>query len=201
VADPHARGFVNIFLDDRFAFRLTVATAASLRLGTELSSADTALLIDRDGRARATDSALRFLAGRPHSEREVARHLAGKGFSSTHIDHARLRLVELGLLGDVEFARWWVANRLAHRPRGQAALRHELVERGVERSVADAVLEGLDETAPATRLAIAQADRHRHLDRHEFNQRIGGFLQRRGFEFDAIRRALDCAWETAREGA
>lgn len=201
VADPHARGYVNVFLDDRFAFRLTVATAVSLRLGADLTQAEAARVLDQDGRARATDSALRFLSGRPHSEREVTRHLAGKGYSEAHVEHARLRLVDLGLLDDPEFARWWVANRLAHRPRGQTALRLELLAHGVDRSVADAALEGMDEVAPATRLAVAQADRHRHLDRHEFNQRIGVFLQRRGFEFDAIRRALDCAWEAGREGA
>jgi regulatory protein len=201
VADAHARGWVNVFLDERFAFRLTVATAAQLRLDTDLTEADAARLLDNDGLARVTDSALRFLASRPHSQRELTRHLAGKGYTEVQVDHARRRLVDLGLIDDLEFARWWVSNRLTHRPRGQTALRHELLERGVERSVVEAALEGVDEVDPATRLAVAQADRHRHLDRHEFNQRIGSFLQRRGFQFDAIRRALDCAWEAVRESA
>jgi regulatory protein len=194
VLDPRARGQVNVFLDGRYAFALRVATAAQLELGARLSPEQTTQLQQADRNGRSVEAALRFVAGRPRSAQELSRHLAGKGFGADEIAHAQLRLAELDLLDDLEFARWWVANRTAHRPRGRFALAHELAARGVERAVVREALSDVDESVPAARLARDQAERHRHLGRYEFERRVGAFLQRRGFAADVIRGALDSAW-------
>lgn len=194
VVDPHRRGTVNVFLDDRYAFGLSAALAAGLGRGQHLAAADVVELRRRDTAERAVNVAAGYLARRPRSTTEVRTHLIERSFTPDEADRACSRLGSLGYLDDAAFADWWVANRTEHRPRGRLALRHELSARGVSRPLVDAALEALQETPLASGLARRQGERYRHLGRYDFDQRIGAYLQRRGFAMDAIRAALDDAW-------
>ncbi len=72
---------VSVFVDDAYAFSLSLDEAAKLHKGQLLSEAETAALIDDAAISAATDSAARFLAVRPRSAQEVRQNLARKGLS------------------------------------------------------------------------------------------------------------------------
>jgi regulatory protein len=93
-----------------------------------------------DGRARraAVDdpevvlaAGLRFLEARSRSVEEVRRRLADAGYRPELITATIERLTAIGLLDDELFARGWIESRDRARPRGEAALRRELSQRGV----------------------------------------------------------------------
>jgi regulatory protein len=159
-----------------------------------LSDHDVAALCRRDVAARAVNVASAYLARRPRSVSEVRNHLIDRSFSPDEAAQACSRLASLGYLDDAAFAMWWVGNRTEHRPRGRLALRYELTARGVPRALVEAALATVEEAPAATGLATRQAPRYRHLGRYEFNQRVGAYLERRGFAMEAIRAALDDAW-------
>lgn len=48
--------------------------------------------------------------------------------------------IESGLLNDQKFAEWWVEQRIAHRPKGNLALKSELLQKGVDNSIINSVL-------------------------------------------------------------
>jgi len=102
----------------------------------------------RAERAATTDgdvvmaAAARFLETRPRSVAEVRRRLHWQGYPDPLVLVAVGRLVDLGLLDDVAFARSWVESRDRAHPRGERALRTELLEKGIERAVVDEVLTG-----------------------------------------------------------
>jgi len=183
---------VNVYLDGEYAFSLTLIEAVQLHKGQTLSEDEIATLRDSDAVNRAVDSAARFLANRPRSTTEVRRNLAKKDTPETVIDQAIARLEQMGYLDDTAFARYWLENRNTFKPRGPLALRYELRQKGVPDSIIDAVLEdGLDVDAAAYKAAQQKARRLRGLTRQQFQNKLGGFLQRRGFSYAVSRDVIE----------
>lgn len=200
VAQKRNRNRVNVFLDGKFAFGLAAIEAARLRLGQTLSDEEIADLAERDALERAHERALHFLSFRPRSESEVRRYLEGKHVSPEHIEEVMARLTRVGLVDDAAFARFWVENRGAFRPRGARALRYELRHKGLAPEAIDEALAGHDEEALAQEVARSQARRLRGLPQLEFQRRLGQFLARRGFTYDIITEVVERAWQEASGG-
>lgn len=188
------RDRVSVFLDEEFAFGISLELASGLRLGQELDDEEIAALQAEDAYRVALDRAVRFLASRPRSRRELARRLGRDEIDEATLERVLARLEELGYVDDRAFAEWWVANRAAHRPRGRLALRSELAEKGVPRDIVEEALEGQDDADAALRLAMERRERYRGLDRAGFDRRLGGYLRRRGFRYEEVRDALEEAW-------
>jgi regulatory protein len=140
------------------------------------------------------ETALRFLAQRPRSEREIRRRLAQA--EPPVIDAVVERLQAVGLIDDVAFAQYWLDQRQSFRPRGPRVLRSELRQHGVADELAAAVANQLTETAEedAYRAAQRHAARWASLDERTFRARLGQFLARRGFDWDTISPVVDRLW-------
>src|SRR5579864_6965359 len=93
------------------------------------------------------DVALRFLAQRPRSEREVRSRLRRAGVDETAIEATLLQLRGHRLVDDDAFARYWVEQRQTFRPRGGRLLRSELAQRGIARPLADEATAPLEDSA------------------------------------------------------
>ena len=107
-----------------------------------------------------------------------------------------LKLADYKLVDDRAFAEYWLENRTLHRPKGARALRAELFAKGVARDVVDDTLQQeRDEPDDAYRAAHRQASRWPLTDERAFKQRLTLFLQRRGFDWDAIESAANRLWE------
>jgi regulatory protein len=178
---------VNVHLDGEQAFALTAIQAARLHVGQTLTAEEIAALRAGDEAERAYERALSLLSYRPRSESEVRGRLRRKQVEAEAIDSAVERLKRAGLLDDLEFARYWIENRLRFRPRGARALRHELRARGVPHPVISEALEGYDEQAAAEKAALDGARRLAHLDPQGFRRRLGAYLARRGFNYAIVK--------------
>lgn len=198
---PHR---VNVWVDGVFALACEATLAANLRVGDEIDGEVLARLGRADELERAVERAVRFLAVRPRSEAEVRERLARAGFEPPAIESAVERLRRAGYLDDEAFARYWVEQRQQFRPRGQRALSQELRRKRVDPEVVAATLGelGEDEEEAAYRAAAPQARRLHEADRRRFEQRLGAYLQRRGFDYEAARAAVARCWrERAGPGA
>jgi regulatory protein len=185
------RNRVNVYLDGKFAFGLAAIVAARLKIGQTLTDADIAQLGGRDEVEKAYERALNFLSYRPRSEYEVRRSLRRKGVDDEIVEKAVARLLRAGLLDDVEFARYWVNNRMEFKPRGARALRHELRQRGVSPGVIAQAVEGLDEEAAARQVARAGLHRYKNLPAPDFQRKMGAYLGRRGFSYGVIKPVVE----------
>jgi regulatory protein len=190
---------VNVFVDGRYAFSLERDVASIVRLGEPISELQTVELLREDERARALEAALAFLSYRPRSEHEVRERLAKKGILEPVVELVIERLKDSRLLGDHEFARYWVEQRQAHRPRGARALSQELRQKGVASDIVAEALARADEAEQpleaAYRAAQHRARSLRSLDGRAFQQKLGQFLLRRGFDFETSRAACRRLWQ------
>jgi regulatory protein len=181
---------VNVYLDGEYAFSLALDDAARLRKGQELTDAEIAALKGADAVVRAVDSASRFLAVRPRSIQEVRDNLIRKRFEDAVIAQAIDKLQALGYLDDQAFAAFWVRERRTFKPLGARALRYELRQKGISESMIREALADIDAEEDALRAAQGQARKLRGLSRRDFRQKLGAFLQRRGFAYEDAARAV-----------
>lgn len=186
---------VNVYLDGQFALGLDATVAAWLRVGQELQPEKIADLTAKDEVEKAKESALNFISYRPRSIAEVERNLKTKAYTEEAIAEAITRLEAVGLLDDTAFARYWLEQRDTFKPRSTRALQQELYQKGVARSIIDEVLSEFDETDAARRAAEKKVRRYQHLPEFEFKQKLGQFLQRRGFSYGIVRQITDDLWQ------
>ena len=182
---------VNVYLDGEFAFGLPLIEAAQLHKGQHLSLDEINTLKHKDTVQRAVDRAVRLLARRPYSATEIRRNLQKHDTPETVVDIAIDRLTSLGYLDDRAFAQYWLENRDTFKPRGPIALRHELRQKGIANGIIDEVLESLDVQQAAYRAAQSKTRAMQGKTRHTFEQKVGSFLQRRGFTYATCREVLD----------
>lgn len=164
----------------------------SCPVGQELSATEVSELLAKDAAARATNAAINLLASRPRSTRELEQRLRQKGYAPDAISAALSRLAELHYVDDADFARYWVANRQANRPRGRRLLEQELRHKGVERElIAEAIDDAeIDEPAAALEAGRAKLRTYSNLEPEVARRRLAAYLGRRGYTYDTIRGAL-----------
>ena len=137
--------------------------------------------------------AVRYLASRPKSVSEIARHLRSKRFDDMEVARALDRLRAQRYVDDEAFARYWVEQRARFKPRGDRALRTELVQKGVSRDVIEVVL---GERAPDADVELAKRALSRPLTRWttlsapERKRKIHTFLAARGFDYGTIEEVI-----------
>jgi regulatory protein len=181
---------VNVFIDDEYAFSLSLDDAARLRKGQQLSDAEIAQLRHEGEIGQAVELAANFLSFRPRSAREVRDHLARKGISETSVNAALDRLGQIGYLNDQAFAEVWVRDRVASKALSPRALRYELRQKGVADEIISDLLAEQDAEATAYQAALTQARKLRRYDRQTAQQKLMGYLLRRGFSGSVARQAI-----------
>jgi len=186
----------NVYLDGRYAFSLTTELAIQeLHVGDAVSAERYSALVLKDQQARAYDAALRFLGARPRSEREIRDRLARHEFDVQVVDRVIERLRRIQLVDDAAFAAYWVEQRATHRPRGARLLKQELRHKGVDQDVVAEALPTDDDAEGAYRAAQRKATSLRALDERTFKQRLGAFLQRRGYGYETVRPVVGRLWQ------
>ena len=193
---------LNVYLDGKYAFSLAEDLAARLRPGDYLSDAELADLRREDDVHQVYDAALNLLSYRPRSVAELRGRLERKGYDNPMIDEALTRLEKLGVVGDAEFARFWVENRQVHSPRGGRMLRSELRFKGVDRETIEGALPDSEaEDDAAYRVAHSKARSLKGLEWREFRRRLGDFLVRRGFGYETAKSVARRVWAEENEPA
>jgi regulatory protein len=187
----HDSNRVNVFVDGEFALGLAADLAITLNVGMPLSAEAIAELSVADGIERAKERALSYLTHRPRSKAEVRQYLAKRDFSESVIDEVITRLERVGLLDDMDFARFWVENRVKFRPRGCRMLRYELYQKGIADAIIEEALADYDEKTAIKRVAKKHARRLQHCTPEVFRRRLYGRLARRGFDYALIRDVID----------
>ena len=146
----------------------------------------------------ALDQAMRLLAGRPHSEKELAAKLAARGHSGENIAAAVRRLVEIGYLNDADYIARWAGARLQKTNLGPAKLRVELARKGFAPELIEKTVEELYHEPDAEYRAAAKAAAKKlrtlkpGLEPETVKAKIYGHLTRKGFDADTARKvALD----------
>jgi len=185
---------VNVHLDGEFAFGLARVVAAWLRVGSELDEKKIEQLQAEDARERAVQQAMLFLSYRARSESEIRLNLRKHEIPEDVIEQTLERLRQGGLANDGQFARAWVENRSAFRPRSRRMMAMELRQKGVNEDLTSAALEQVEDESLAYEAAQKRAPRFKALEWNEYRKKLSEFLARRGFSYSVIAPVVTRLW-------
>lgn len=143
--------------------------------------------------------ALRFLSYRPRSEKEVRDKLVRKKASKEIIEKVVAKLKVQKFLNDEEFAKWWIEQRTQFKPRSLKFIKFELKHKGIsddliELGIKNQELRIESDLELAKKLVETRIKRFRNkfgMTREELYQKLGGFLARRGFDWETIKQSID----------
>jgi len=186
---------VNIYLDGKFAFGIDLENflKLGLKVEQELTEEEIKEIIKKAEFQKTYDKLTKFATLRPRSEREIddwfKKHKVHKSL------HKELfsRLKRLDLIDDRKFARWWIEQRTAFRPRGKKALAVELRQKGIDRQLIKQVLDeaAIDERKIASRLLRKKRYKWEKLDKLKARKKMAEFLARKGFGWTVIKESID----------
>lgn len=187
-----------ILVDGREVAVLTLEAIERLRLavGRPATGLEDRIALEAK-RLQAYDRAVNLLAFRARSSSELARVLQQKGEEKAHVEWAIARLAEQGLIDDAAFARSFARSKVVDGKRSRRRVQQDLARKGVPRSVSDDAIDTVIEEEGVDQLAIVEDAARKKLrslsglDASVQRRRLYGFLARRGYELDDIRRALE----------
>ena len=195
---------INLFVDGRFLLGVNaeIVLKMGLQVEQELLPEQLEQLRNEEAEQQAVDRALNYLSFRPRSREEVRRYLRRKETSPEIIEAALARLDRLDFVNDRAFAGFWIETREQFNPRGAHALKNELRMKGVEREVVDELVDDEQDEERALRagrkkaMSLVNAP---NMDYARFRNRLGSFLQRRGFGYEVITRTVRTLWNELKE--
>lgn len=195
---------VNVYVDGRFLLGVNavIVLRMGLRVGQELLPEQLEQLRSEEAEQQAVDRALNYLSFRPRSREEVRRYLQRKETPPYVIDAALERLDSLNFVNDRAFVEFWVESRDKFNPRGARALKNELRLKGVERDIVDELVDQDGDEELALRAARKKAASLAHtpgMDYATFRNRLGAFLQRRGFGYDVVTHTVKALWNEMKQ--
>jgi regulatory protein len=195
---------INLFVDGRFLMGVNtvIVLQMGLRLEQELSPEQLEQLRSEEVEQQAVDRALNYLSYRPRSREEVRRYLRRKEIPPEIIETALARLDRLDFVNDRTFAGFWIESREHFSPRGARALKNELRMKGVERDVVDELVNDEHDEERALRAGRKKAMtlvNTPNIDYVTFRNRLGSFLQRRGFGYQVVAKTVRELWKELKE--
>lgn len=188
--DPNKK---NIFVDGNYVFALSHTDVAYFRLeiGKEISEEIFEYIQNSLIYIQAQEKALTYLGYKMRTKKEVEQKLLEKEFSEEIIARVMVFLEDYRYIDDREYAVHYVKERLRLRPRGAMLLRMELKQKGIcEEWIVEAIAEANpSEEQDAIGLLEKKLRGNYEIDEKKKKQ-LYGFLQRKGYSYDTIKKAF-----------
>ena len=148
-----------------------------------------------DPRQRVRDAAFRLLAVRARSARELRQRLRQKSFSPDLIDETLLDFQAKGYQSDTQFARLFASAKWTNSGWGPSRVRRKLGAKGISPELIELVVGEtygeVDLVAGILPLARKRWRSTVGLPQDKRRNRLTGFLQRRGYDWETIGRVLE----------
>ena len=181
---------VSLFVDEKYGFSLTLSELVKYKLkkSDELSEADFKKFkkISEDGKIAAR--AMEWLINRPHSIREFKDYMYRKKAEPELTEKLIEQFSDKKYLNDEAYGRWLVELR-SRAGKSNRAIKSELMAKGVDREIADQVLE---DTAgsEAARLRDLIAKKAK-LSRYKNDPlKLVKYLTSQGFSYSLVKECL-----------
>lgn len=136
---------------------------------------------------KAKNKCYRLLALRPRTEYELRQALKKMSSSQQASSVIINELKEQKLIDDEYFAVNWVSWRLSSKPVGKDFLRSELKYKGIDRKIIEESLSGYNDDMELEMAMLAARKKAGQYDCKTW-RKLAGFLARRGFSSDVIRK-------------
>lgn len=189
--EPRRKGLSALYIDGEFAMKLDTQTLLENRfdVGRDIDDEELHEIISLSNERRAKEKALWLISYRDHSKKELAdkiRRTCDEDSAQKAVD----RLEELGLVNDEGFARRYAEQLIFSKHMSKRGVSYELSRKGIDKELAQEILEDIDVDENEEIKAVLEK-KYRNLDDEKTRRRAVAALQRLGYGWDSIRRAMD----------
>lgn len=184
-------GNYGIYADYRFMLSVDEETLirSGLKEGLELDGPDLDGLLEETNRRKAADKAMVLLSYRDHSKQELARKIARTAGEDAAQDAAE-KMEQLGLVDDVQYAGRYARELFFRRCYGQERVLYELTHKGIDRELAEQVIDELAVDNVELILRFIEKKYPKGLDDEASLRRAQAALARNGHRWEDIREAF-----------
>ena len=185
---------VNVYLDDEFGFGIDLDNFVllGLKVNQELTEKEVEEIVKKAEFQKTFDKLLRFAMVRLRSEKEIHDYFRRKKVHESLHEKLFEKLRHFELVDDEKFAKWWVEQRQAFKPKPKRILIQELRIKGIDKGIIDEVLgeEVVDEEKMAKELLEKKAYKWKDLPAREARQKMYQYLAGKGFSWDVIEKVV-----------
>ena len=189
--EPRRKSLRALYLDGEFAVNIDAQTllASRFRVGTEITDEELHGLLAASDANRAKEKALYLIAHRDHSKKELVDKIR-RTASREAAEKAADRMEEIGLIDDRDYARRYAAELFQRKRYARKRVEYELAQKGIDPDVIVELLEELEPDPVGQIGALIERKYARVLDDEKGRRRAVAALQRLGYRWEDIRRAL-----------
>jgi regulatory protein len=183
--------------DEKLIINLEVFIKSGLKKGMGVSSDRFSFLIDENRRYYVKLRAIRLLARRPHSEKEIRTKLYQKKYEKEMINDVIDELKEKELLDDYKFAQIFTEEKMRTKLWGEKKMKGELIKKGISRELISQVIEEKFPEGNKLNDAIILAEKkmktllHKNLEKRKLAEKIYSYLSSRGYDYETSREAVE----------
>lgn len=189
--EPRRKSLRALYLDGELAVNIDAQTLLSSRfqVGTEITDEELHELLAASDANRAKEKALYLIAHRDHSKKELVdkiRRTASQEAAAKAAD----RMEEIGLIDDRDYARRYASELFQRKYFARKRVEYELKQKGIDPDFIEELLEELEPEPVGQIGALVERKYLRALDDERGRRRTVAALQRLGYRWEDIRRAL-----------
>ena len=149
-----------------------------------------------ENKNQAIKFAIKLLSIRKRSVFEMRNRLKRKEFEGNIVDEVVEELIEYKYLNDEEFAEAYINDRINFNPRGSFLVKKELREKGVAENIVNEKIKELFPEEKEMELAKRAAEKkigtlNKNLEKNKIYQKVGSYLQAKGYSGYIIREVLE----------
>jgi regulatory protein len=188
------KNMLSVYIDNAYAFSVSEEDYICLNLyekkeitQEELDNIKNNLIF-----RKAKSSAIRYIASKLRSGKEVYTKLSQKGYAHDIIEKVVRELESMGYINDELYAQKYIYDRSKLKPKSKKMLRFELQSRGISDEIIERTLAEwkVDDSVLAGTLIKRKFGKY-NLNDEKIVKRVYAFLQHRGFSFEIINDALN----------
>lgn len=190
------KGRYNVFIDEHYAFPISEDVMIKFRIfkGMEIDKKLRAEILAADDVSKAYSKALAFLSGHLRTEHEIEQKLKEKEIPEPTIQATLVRLRDLNLVDDEQYAESYVRTMARTSDKGPIVILRNLRQKGVlENDIDQGLAEYPDEDQVQNGIEIAKKLAH-HYQREpltKMKQKVRQGLMTKGFSGDVISQILE----------
>lgn len=185
---------INVYIDGEFAFGIDedLRFKYSIHVDDEVTDDFIQDVLKAEEQLKVNNNALRLLSYRQRSEKEIEVALRRKGFNEDNIGQTIGYLKKNKYIDDQYFAKSFIADKQNLNSYGAQRIRYELIMKGISKDIIDSILVENDdeEFELALNIGSKKLKSYKDEDRKKIWNKLGGFLQRKGYSYDITIRVL-----------
>ncbi|MDF2545470.1 MAG: recX [Anaerosolibacter sp.] len=188
----------SVYVDHQFAFGISEDLLVKFRLlkGKEIDSSAMEKIILEEEQHKANNYAFKLLSYRGRTKQEMEIKMKEKGYEASVVEKTIAFLQSNNYINDEDFASSYIRDKVNIQKLGKMRIKQELYQKGIDKNIIqEAISEQIDhedELETALNLGRKKLDStYRNDDKNAQYRKLGSFLQRKGFDYDVIKKVLN----------